>query len=149
CLPWSRRAKSPEVTEGGGARRGSERPNASDVAAVAQQRDARGRRYPSRIASASIVMSTSSLTTNPPRSRTPFQFTPKSLRFIRVVARKPARVLGPLSTPSSHQGVFHSPRKRTSSVAGRVTPRIVSSPPNLPSLAPTRSTPLPRNVIVG
>src|SRR5206468_1835680 len=48
------------------------------------------------MASASMVISTRSPTTIPPRSNCAFQLTPKSCRFIVVVAVKPARVLGPL-----------------------------------------------------
>src|SRR5258708_454301 len=51
-----------------------------------------------RIASASIVISTILPTTIPLSGRGEFQLTPKSCRLISVVARKPARVLGPLST---------------------------------------------------
>src|SRR5215472_12680210 len=64
----------------------------------------------SRMASASMVISTRSPTTIPPRSSTEFQLAPKSWRLIVVVARKPARVLGPWSAPFSHQGVCHWPR---------------------------------------
>jgi hypothetical protein len=64
----------------------------------------------SNIASASIVISTVLPTTMPPLSMVSFQLTPKSCRLIEVLATKPARVFGPLSTPSSHQGVCHSPR---------------------------------------
>src|SRR5881397_3922835 len=64
----------------------------------------------SKIASASIVISMMLLTTRPPRSMVSFQLTPKSWRLIEVLATKPARVLGPLSEPSSHQGVCHWPR---------------------------------------
>src|SRR5207248_6522008 len=64
----------------------------------------------SKIASASIVISTVLLTTMPPRSMVSFQLTPKSWRLIEVLATKPARVFGPLSAPSSHQGVCHWPR---------------------------------------
>src|SRR5215469_3307389 len=48
------------------------------------------------MASASMVISTRSPTTIPPRSSGAFQLTPKSRRFIVVVAMKPARVLGAL-----------------------------------------------------
>src|SRR5256884_733563 len=74
------------------------------------------------MASASMVISTRSPTTIPPWSNCAFQLTPKSCRFIVVVAVKPARVLGPLSTPLSHQGVCHSPRseEHTSELQSRL-----------------------------
>src|SRR5262249_22324463 len=65
---------------------------------------------PANIASASIVISTMSPTMTPPLSRTPFQFTPKSWRLMVVFATNPARIFGPLSTPSSHHGVSHCPK---------------------------------------
>src|SRR5215471_3784350 len=84
--------------------------------------------HQSLIASASIVMKTSSPTTTPPLSRLLFQFTLKSFRLILVVAVNPALVLGPLSTPSSHQGVSHSPTYSTFKVTGLAIPRMVRSP---------------------
>src|SRR5207253_8282956 len=82
----------------------------------------------SRIPSASSVNSTSEPTTTPPRSSGEFQLTPKSWRLSRPVATNPARVFGPLSTPSSHHRVSQVPRTFGSRVTGLVTPRMVPRP---------------------
>ena len=46
---------------------------------------------------------------NPTQSIVEFQFTLKSWRLMLVVAMNPARMTGPLSTPSSQYGVGHWP----------------------------------------
>src|SRR3990172_3899132 len=96
-----------------------------------------------------MVISTIWPTTLPPRARGAFQLTPKSWRLIVVSATKPARVLGPLSTPSSHHGVSQCPRYFTLMSVLRDIPPIVSSPERTYSLGPTTATPAPGDGVGG
>src|SRR5262245_41920242 len=61
-------------------------------------------------ASTSTVMKTSSLTTTPRFSKSPFQLTWKSRRLMRVSPTKPTRAIGPASPASVQYGVRHLPR---------------------------------------
>src|SRR5262249_18360706 len=69
--------------------------------------------------SASTVMVTSSPTITPPASMVRFQFSPKSLRLILVVAVRPRTVF----PPATLSGVYS-----TFTTTGRVTPWMVRSP---------------------
>ena len=95
-------------------------PSAGTSSGIAELRASSSRLALWLTASMLRVIFTWSPTTTPPASMAPFQFTPKSLRLIFVVAVKPAR--------SPPQGSLARPSNSTSRTTGFVTSRMVRSP---------------------